>query len=341
VSTSDGRGSWIARTAGGSKYIYQPLGTFEGIAPKDLYEAASTAAREWFIVAKDENNASQDITVGIVCLRYTATHPNEVDRINRFLIGTPLARVKLSDLTRKDVQAWVDNLKTIQVSNGIGESHARADIDREVCPLRAALNQAHDLGEIATDTAWRMALRIKKNKKKRDLYLTREQRKSLLENMSAEAKPFFTALCLTPIRPGAVALLTVKDFDTANGVLNVSNDKGHEPRKIQLSESTADFFRAQVQGKKADAPIFQRNNGLAWNKDAWKYPIAHAVEQAGLPAETTAYTLRHSVITDLITGGLDLFTTAKIAGTGVDMISKHYGHLLQHHAKDAMAKLEL
>jgi hypothetical protein len=36
---------------------------------------------------------------------------------------------------------------------------------------------------------------------------------------------------------------------------------------------------------------------------------------------------------------LDLFTIAKLAGTSVSMIERHYGHLQRKHARSALEKL--
>ena len=80
---------------------------------------------------------------------------------------------------------------------------------------------------------------------------------------------------------------------------------------------------------------------MAWNKDAWKHPVKAAAGAAKLPEGTTAYTLRHSTITDLVHGGLDLLTVAQISGTSVRMIEKNYGHLRGDVAADALAKLAL
>lgn len=82
-------------------------------------------------------------------------------------------------------------------------------------------------------------------------------------------------------------------------------------------------------------------NGIAWNKDAWKDPLKLAAQKAGLPAETVAYSLRHSVITDLVHGGLDLLTVAQISGTSIAMTEKYYGHLRGDVAAVALAKLVL
>ena len=58
-------------------------------------------------------------------------------------------------------------------------------------------------------------------------------------------------------------------------------------------------------------------------------------------AGVVAYTLRHSTITDLVQGGLDLLTVAQVSGTSVAMIEKHYGHLQRDRAAAALAGLAL
>jgi site-specific recombinase XerD len=87
--------------------------------------------------------------------------------------------------------------------------------------------------------------------------------------------------------------------------------------------------------------LLARADGKAWNKDAWKWPVKSAVEAAQLPEATTAYTLRHSVISDLVHDGLDLLTVAQISGTSVAMIERHYGHLRSEVAAGALARLAL
>ena len=60
-----------------------------------------------------------------------------------------------------------------------------------------------------------------------------------------------------------------------------------------------------------------------------------------LPPKATAYSIRHSTITDLIHAGVDSMTVAQLAGTSVAMIEKHYGHLTRDHARAALAALAL
>ncbi|MDP2008458.1 MAG: tyrosine-type recombinase/integrase [Rubrivivax sp.] len=126
-------------------------------------------------------------------------------------------------------------------------------------------------------------------------------------------------------------------FDKRLGVLTIGQDKAGRDRKIKLPKMTAEFFDAQAKGKTPTAPLLARADGKAWHKDAWKKPVKAAAKAAELADNITAYAMRHSVITDLVTGGLDLLTVAQLSGASVAMIEKHYGHLRADHAAAALA----
>ncbi|MEO6924756.1 MAG: site-specific integrase, partial [Bryocella sp.] len=156
-----------------------------------------------------------------------------------------------------------------------------------------------------------------------------------------DAARFVRGLCELPLRPGALAALTVADFDARHKLLCIGHDKAGEGRFIPLPPATSKLIAEEARSKLPGAPLFARWDGAAWNKFAWMKVIHEAVAAAGLPSQTTAYTLRHSVITDLVVGGLDLHTVAKVSGTSVAMIEKYYGKLRQDVARDALAALAL
>jgi hypothetical protein len=60
-----------------------------------------------------------------------------------------------------------------------------------------------------------------------------------------------------------------------------------------------------------------------------------------LPEVATADRLRHSIISDLVQGGLDLLTVAHISRNSVAMVKKQYRHLLWRIAKSALTHLLL
>lgn len=136
-------------------------------------------------------------------------------------------------------------------------------------------------------------------------------------------------------------MLRVGDFDSRTSTLTVERDKAGNGRAILLPARTAALLKEQTRSKLPAAPLFARADGSAWNRDAWKLPIKNAVHAANLPPGTTAYTLRHSTITDLVAGGLDLLTVAQVSGTSVAMIERHYGHLQRDRAAAALADLAL
>jgi integrase len=215
-----------------------------------------------------------------------------------------------------------------------------ASVNRDIVPLRAALNRALDDGLVATDAAWRARLRpIKGAGTRREVYLDATDRRALIEAACDEIKPFLRALASVPLRPGAVAALYVSDFDRALKTLRVASDKAGAGRSFTPPPGTAETFAEAARRKLPGVPLFGRADGRAWDKDSWWQPIRDAATAAGLPKATSAYALRHSVITDLLVGGLDPMTVASISGTSLPMIQKHYGHLLRDHAAAALARI--
>jgi len=148
--------------------------------------------------------------------------------------------------------------------------------------LRAALNRAHDVGLVTSDLAWKEALKPLDNANgRRNVYINSKQRAALVAAIpSADIAAFVRAMTLLPLRPGALAALTVENFDARRGALRVSLDKVGSGREFQLPTETANFLKKQSKGKPPGTPLFARADGKAWNKDAWKGPVKDAVAAA-------------------------------------------------------------
>ncbi|MBP3984783.1 site-specific integrase [Pseudoxanthomonas helianthi] len=348
-STSGKGGTWIAKfnDTDSSKRSLRSLGDFGHLPPSERFGAATKEAREWMLHLS-AGGSTEALTVREVCERYAKNKPDAGKYFTRHVYDDPIAKVLVHKLTDRQVRAWRDRLEATpaQVSrNKVGPRVTRerttASVNRVMTPFRAALNMALTNGEALTANAWRGALKPAQAEGRRTLYLGKEQRRALLKELPADAEAFCRGLCLLPLRPGALAEARVSDFDSLRGTLVISRDKAGAGRSIVVPKETADLLRQHVKGKLPAAFIFMRAAGGQWNKDAWKKPITEAVQAADLPSGTTAYTLRHSAITDLVTSGLDLFTVAQLAGTSVRMIEKHYGHLQQEHATAALSTLAL
>lgn len=352
--TTTTAGVWVLRVTDPvtGKYVKKSLGALDEYPDHQRFDVAVKAAIEWRDHS-DRGGLVQAKTVADACTHYVAhfvetkgeQKAKEVQqRLQRFVLSDPkLAALELTKLTPAIIGAWRTKLaKTGQMGYGERNGTKRADstINRDMTTFRAVLNMAYKDGWLTTDFAWRGKLvSIKGAGTARMLYLSREQRDAFCAHAEPDAANFLRGLCALPLRPGALADLKVGHFNAKLSVLTVGKDKAGGDRNIKLPPNTAALFESVCKGRPQSAYAFVRDDGEQWCKDKWKYPIKYAAAAAGLPRGTTAYTLRHSVITDLVVGGLDLLTVARLSGTSVAMIQAHYGHLRADHAANALAAL--
>lgn len=347
VMTTGSKGSWLARWRNPEtrKQHMKALGTFEDLPGNKRFDAASKAAQEWFSHV-GHGGSVEVVTVREACMRYVAHLLREKGesasldaraRFERYVFkDVRLAGLALSGLRAKHLQDWRNALQ--DAPSASGGPRAASTINRDMTALRAALNLAHDEGLVATDVAWRAKLiPIKGADGRRQIYLDREQRRRLISAAQPDLAVFIRAMCMLPLRPGALAALNVGNYDKRLKTLTVGKDKAGADRSIQLPGSAAALFGDAIRDKLPSAPLLARGDGERWNKDGWKHPFKLAAKEAALPAQACMYVLRHSTITDLVAAGLPLLTVAQMSGTSVQMIEKHYGHL---RAETALAALE-
>lgn len=349
-------GTWLARAYTDSGYKYETLGDFADKPEEERYDAAKRAAEEWF-KHLDMGGSTEPTSVKAACEAYLEKLKSEKSEqakkdtegyFKRLVYGDPIARVLLSKLSKAHMAEWR--------ARALEHNDDRSSFNRNITPLRAALNLAHEQGKVASDQAWLTALRPFTEQeleaqcgRSRKGTLDRDERRQLVESASAEARPFFKALALLPMRPGEIAALRVEHLTVRKGKALLEIPAGKtKARDIPLPAEAYAHFKECAKGKHPSAWLIARADASQWKKEAWRDEIKAAARKAKLPRATVAYTLRHSVITDLVTGDadrgippLDIFTVAKLAGTSVKMIEKYYGKLQQEHARRALEQLAL
>ncbi|MEQ8410295.1 MAG: tyrosine-type recombinase/integrase [Erythrobacter sp.] len=351
-SKRDGPGSWIARAydPDQSRYKTKSLGDLGDLAPRDRFTAAKAQAEAFAEKVLSGGYSHERIkTVEQACRAYAAKRPEEEARLERLVYRDEIGRIPIDKVRRHHLWEWRKRLEATPARIGIeelstGEQKARspATINRDIVPLRAALMKVLAPGAPGTEAAWQEALRpIKNADRQRTLYLDRKQRQDLVNASTCDAQPFIKALCMLPIRPGAMARMAAADFDARTSELTIGKDKSGRARKVLLPETAAKLIAQQSKDKLPNAPLFMRANGARWTKDNWNKPIKAAAVRSGLPEGITAYTLRHSVLTDLALDGAPILMIAQLSDTSVEMIEEHYGHLRQEMAQRALANLSL
>lgn len=347
-------GTWIARNLDEAtgKQQYHALGDFTQLPDNERFDAATKAARAW-LEHLGKGGRNEAMTVAQACANYvdhlretkgeSAATENQA-RFRRHVLGDKIASIEIAKLTPAHVDAWRKALRDRPTPTGPnkGKKRTPSAVNRDVNAFRAALNLAYKDGLVTSNFAWRAKLAPAPNAdKRRDVYLDRDQRRKLIAAATPDMADFLRALSLLPLRPGALAALTVGHFDKRLGVLTIGKDKAGGDRKISLPDSTAKFLAEHCKGKLPGAPIFTNSQGRPWGRDTWGYQFGEAAKRAGMPPKATTYSIRHSTITDLIHTGVDSLTVAQLSGTSVAMIEKHYGHLTRDHARAALATLTL
>lgn len=356
--TAGSAGTWLAQVYDEAtrKQSRTSLGAFDVLPAHERFDAARREAEALGSHLQRGGNVDA-FTVRQACAAYikhlesngrTSTASAAGARFELLVYPTNLASIDLRKLSPHHVNQWrAEMVATPAAVAGRATGQKRrtrprspATVNRDMANLRAALNLARLNGALTTDAAWLKALQpLSVGPTRRDVYIDRGQIARLIEAAPTDLAAFIRALALVPLRPGALAALTAADFDTRLGVLRIGKDKANSERKIKLAPATAKFFADLAKSKLPTAPLVARAGGSAWSKATWVPAIRDAANAAKLPANVTSYTLRHSTITDLIGAGLDALQVARVSGTSLQMIEKHYGHLRNDHAASAMAAL--
>ena len=362
-----GPGTWIARMrdeqGGPTAQKYRSLGRFSD------FRDAVKAARSW-AKGRDAGITDDKVTVADACQDYLRvlleekgepSFKEQRSRLQRTLIGRtvveareqrcrpvephPLACRQLSRVRRMDLTNWREKLVPAALK-GEQLRKARASVNRELATLLAVLNHAHRVQLVNSNAAW-AGIRKFKNVSARDAsyYVSSDERRRLVDAAQGNVKDFLTGLCLLGCRPLELTRCVVADYDSRAGTLHLYSFKGNIRRDREVPLRALDGAETLVkrlcQSKLPSAPIWTRHDGNAWAHSDWDHLVRDARDSAGLHKKVTAYALRHSFITDAISGDVDILTVAKITGTSIEMINRTYGKLIESVAVRQFKKITL
>jgi integrase len=337
----EGEGTWIARWRNAEgKQHYRALGH------QSDYDTAVKAARQWF--TQCEAATPKFVTVAEACRQYVEdrrAHKGEASandaegRFKRHIYDAKIGKMELAKLKAADIKKWLHGLIRHDAEDGDAERRSKDSANRDLSTLKAALTLAFRSGLVASDAQWRMVKAFEDVGRRRERFLTLAQRKRLFAAASPELKRLIRAIALTAARPGEIAGALMRDFDPKAGTLALDGKTGR--RSVPLSPDAVKFFKECAGTRPADAPLVCRQDGAAWYRKAWSDAMHEAVTAAKLPDDVVLYLIRHAAISEMLTAGMDPLSVARLAGTSVNIISKHYGHLIQDHVRAQLAAVKV
>jgi len=327
-----GTGSWIARMRDESgRKVYKSLGYLSETLD---YEAARQAALTWF-ESRDAGVTEGTSTVADACREYVKDRQRDKGkdcahdakkRFDRTVYDTPFGAIPLAKLRTPRIKEWRDNL-------GLGKASA----NRTLTALKAALNLAVASRVVHPVAAreWGDVKAFANASKRRTLFLDLKQRRALLEGATGSVKDLVEATALTGARAGELVNATRGQFDSRLKTITLKGKTG--TRTIPLSPAALALLTRLAKGKLPGAYLLTRDDGKQWNRSDWDELVRDAATAAKLPKGVCLYTLRHSWISQAINDGMTTLDVARLCGTSVGMIEKHYGHLVADSARERLA----
>jgi len=332
--SKDRKESWIARHRDSEgKQHYQAL---DGVTD---YDQADAAARTWFSGCSKGVIRAETVEEG--CKAYVEKikiekgedQAREAEgRLRRRVYGTEFGRKRIDSLIPADVEAWRDGL--------LGHEGKPA-ANRDLSALKAALNRAFYSGLVLSDRAWKAVRPFPNATQARTRFVNLKERQALLQHAQGAIRNLIEAVCHTAARPIEIHRATVADFDPFTRTLTLVGYKGKSGearrRAVPLTPVALAFFGRMARGKTPAAPLVPRDDGKAWQHSDHDELFRAARDAAGLPENVTLYNVRHSIIAEWLTAGLDVPTVSKIAGTGLTMIERHYAKFIKARAEEKIA----
>lgn len=329
---ASGGGMWIARMLLDGQQVYKSLGrATESFGP----DQASAAAIAWFALKVSGIANSAGITVAKACELYVADRRREKNdacahdadkRFERTVYEHALGRIELARLRAAHLKSWREGL-------GLSKSAS----NRTLVALKAALNLAvrDRLVSAAQVQEWRDVKAFKNAGKRRDLYLDLKQRQALLTHSEGAIRDLLEAVMVTGARAGELVNALRRQFDARTGTLMLTGKTG--PRTVPLAPAAVTLFTRLSKSKLPSARLLVRDDGKAWAHSDWDELVREAADKAQLPKGACLYTLRHSFITTALSSGMSTLDVARLVGTSLQMIDKHYGHLVSSAARERLA----
>ena len=335
VRVADGKGAhWIRAIGTADDYD-----TADGDTFLDFWQAQDRA-RAIGLSARHDHSGKLVTVRGAVDAYAAALKARGGDPGNarRILVHLPdsLAGKTVALLAARDFAPWREAL----IAAGLSPSA----INRASASLRAALNHAADQDErIASRRAWAKALAAIPNAtESRNVILSEESVRAIVAaayDISVEFGLLIETLAVTGARPSQVARLQVADVQANRSdprLMLPCSRKGRsrkavERRPVPLPPSLAARLAALGEGRPVDAPLLLKPDGEPWGREDHGKPFAEARARAGLGAEVTAYSLRHSSIVRQLLAAVPVRIVASSHDTSVLMLERTYSRYISDH----------
>lgn len=295
----------------------------------------SGATESWLEGARDGRirNRSGDLYKPAAIRAYEAAY--------RLRVKPALGSMRLSDVTRNDIQDFVDEL--------VAEGWTASTIVVTIASLRVIYKRALMRGEIAVNPV--LGLQLPAVRGGRNRIATPEECAELLNALPEQDRPLWATAMFAGLRRGELMALRVEDIDLERGVINVRrgwdtlegeiSPKSGRERTVPINATLRRHLETHLRGLRwSEGLVFGVNDRSTFNGTPLMKRAERHWQAAGL-RRITLHECRHTFASLMIAAGVNAKALSTYMGHATISITlDRYGHLMPGNEDEAAELLD-
>lgn len=275
-------------------------------------------------------------------IKHTSTntemsYKRDLLKVCRFLDQRGITKV--SAVTKQDLEDYIAGMQEAKF--------AAASISRSIASLKAFFQFMLDQKKVQEDVS--ASLKAPKIIKKLPEVLTMEEVNALLEEADGDSnkeirdKAMLELLYATGIR--VTELITLKTSDVNTVLSYIVCRDAHKERMIPFGTPAKnalvrylDGVRSEMVEDDSSDVLFANCSGKPMSRQGFWKIIKHYAKNAGITADITPHTLRHSFAAHLVENGADLKSVQEMLGHSDISTTQIYANLNHNRLREVYAK---
>ena len=250
-----------------------------------------------------------------------------------------LGKKTFDEVTKEDLEAYVAHMHE--------QNAAPTSISRSIASTKALFSFLKEKNIIKSDVA--SGLKSPKIEKKEPSIMSKKDVMLLLEQPSGNSpkqirdKAMLELLYATGIRVSELIGLKTTDVNLAMGFIMIHDS--HKERIIPFGTKAKDALMKYLSGArdamledKSSELLFANCSGEAMSRQGFWKIIKYYAKKAGIEADITPHTLRHSFAAHLVENGADLKSVQEMLGHSDISTTQIYANLTQSRLRDVYNK---
>ena len=253
----------------------------------------------------------------------------------------------LEDMKVKDIKKVNNTSLNSYVLLMEKENFATSTISRNIATLKAYFNYLFKQGIVGDDPAEK--LKAPKIEKKLPGILSVEEVTLLLDQPSGNSnkeirdKAMLELLYATGIRVSELISLTLEDVNITAGYIRVS--EGSRERIIPFGSVARTALKSYLKNARpgmiateSETVLFTNCSGQPMSRQGFWKVLKQYAKRAGIEADITPHTLRHSFAAHLVENGADLRSVQEMLGHSDVSTTQIYAKMTNNRIKEVYAK---